>query len=62
MKTVIIIASLIISISIFLAGGIYEFSSQQVGLANRYNKITGDIDLCRYDIGCERFGEQEDML
>ena len=57
MKIVIIIASLIISVSIFLASGIYEFSSSRDGVANRYNKITGSVDFCVVGDGCTRFNK-----
>jgi len=48
----IIIAAVIISISIFLASGIYEFSSPNAAITHRYNKITGSIDFCIMGEGC----------
>ena len=48
----IIISAVIISISIFLASGIYEFSSPNAAITHRYNKITGSIDFCIMGEGC----------
>jgi len=55
----IIIAAVIISISIFLASGIYEFSSPNAAITHRYNKITGSIDFCIMGEGCVSSSEVE---
>jgi len=51
----IIIAATIIASSVFLTNGFYEFSSSNFGVAHRYNKITGSVDLCGLKSGCEPF-------
>ena len=52
----IIIAAIIISLSIFLSNGIYAFSpTTNWGIAHRYNKITGSVEVCEYEEGCKSF-------
>ena len=54
----IIIAASIIGVSIVVSSGFYEFSSPQYGIAHRYNKFTGRVDMCVFKQGCNTISQE----
>jgi len=55
MPKAIIIAATIISIGNIVSSGFFSFSSDSVGVANRYNNFTGSVSMCSWGDGCEPF-------
>jgi hypothetical protein len=60
MPKAIIIAATIISIGNIVSSGFFSFSSDSVGVANRYNKFTGSVSMCSWGEGCESFTVKPD--
>jgi hypothetical protein len=58
----IIIASVILGGSILVSQGMYDFSSSQMGVAHRYNRITGSVALCVHNMGCDIFQKKKSLL
>lgn len=55
----IIIAAIIIAVSISITSGIYEFSSVQLDIVQRYNKFTGDVAICVVGHECKSFSKMQ---
>jgi len=53
----IIIAAILIAVSILVTQGIYEFSSVRWDTVQRYNKLTGNAELCLFGSGCGSFSK-----
>lgn len=53
----IIIAAIIIAASILVTSGIYEFSSVQMDMVQRYNKLTGNVAICIVGHECKSFSK-----
>lgn len=54
----IILALCILIAALIVSGGVYRTETIQAGVTHRTNILTGEIDLCILDKGCEPFSER----
>jgi len=52
-RRILLIIAVIVSFGIAFNNGVYEFSAQSNFVVHKYNKFTGDIEVCLPKKGCE---------